>query len=211
MINRYSSPYPNYIHQLFVTPSRHLHVLKDGRLKWQDKAIEVKLGNLEQSEKEHVVHYILADHTSAAFYAELRTSKSLLPPEEFLKRAWSPKSDFFFKGIPEHLIVPAGILSKYPEVKELLGQLNVGLVPPSSGFYAGVHQVRNWEKDVASTMSFHDYVEKTPCTLESIAPRIAQSLVMANEREINRMGVRMTRRQLWEMPVVGQPPLRSPT
>ena len=34
MINRYSSPYPNYIHQLFVTPSKHLYVLKDRRLKW---------------------------------------------------------------------------------------------------------------------------------------------------------------------------------
>ncbi|MEW7980905.1 MAG: hypothetical protein AB2813_14230 [Candidatus Sedimenticola endophacoides] len=43
MINRYSSPYPNYIHQLFVTPSKHLYVLKDRRLKWQDKAMEVQL------------------------------------------------------------------------------------------------------------------------------------------------------------------------
>ena len=40
MLNHYRSPYPNYIHQLFITPSKHLYVLKDKRLKWQSKALE---------------------------------------------------------------------------------------------------------------------------------------------------------------------------
>lgn len=51
MINRYRSPYPNYIHQLFITPSKHLYALKDRRLKWQDKAMEVKLDKIEGQTK----------------------------------------------------------------------------------------------------------------------------------------------------------------
>lgn len=208
MINRYSSPYPNYIHQLFVTPSKHLYVLKDRRLKWQDKAMEVQLDKVEDADKEHVVHYIVADHTSAAFYAELRTSKTLISPSEFLTRAWAKKPDFFFHGLPEQLIVPAAVSNKYPEINDWLEHLHVGLVPPPSGFYAGVHQVRNWEKDVANTVSFHDYLEKTPCTLDNLRPSIARTLQMANDSEINRPGIRMTRRQLWEMPIEGRPPIR---
>lgn len=208
MINRYSSPYPNYIHQLFVTPSKHLYVLKDRRLKWQDKAMEVQLDKVEEADKEHVVHYIVADHTSAAFYAELRTSKTLISPSEFLTRAWAKKTDFFFHGLPEQLIVPAAVSNKYPEINDWLEHLLVGLVPPPSGFYAGVHQVRNWEKDVANTISFHDYLEKTPCTLENLRPSIARALQMANDSEINRPGIRMTRKRLWEMPIEGRPPIR---
>jgi hypothetical protein len=144
MLNRYVSPYPNYIHQLFITPSKHLYILKDGRLKWQNKAMEVKLEGIEESEREHVVHYILADHTSAAFYAETATSRTLVDPTTFLRKAWLQKPDFFFHGIPENLTVPTAVLNKYPELEDWLTGQNVRIVPPSSGFYAGIHQVRNW-------------------------------------------------------------------
>ncbi len=208
MINHYRSPYPNYIHQLFITPSKHLYALKDRRLKWQDKAMEVKLDKIEEADKEHAVHYIVADHTSAAFYAELRTSKTLMTPSEFLTRAWKEKPDFFFHGIPEYMIVPTAVSNKYPEIVGWLEQLDVGLVPPSSGFQAGIHQVRNWEKDVANSISFHSYFEKTPCTLDNISVNIAKALQMANDSEINRPGIRMTRKQLWAMPVEGRPAIR---
>jgi hypothetical protein len=208
MINRYRSPYPNYIHQLFITPSKHLYALKDRRLKWQDKAMEVRLDKIEEAGKEHVVHYIVADHTSAAFYAELRTNKTLMTPMEFLTRAWKEKTDFFFHGVPEHVIVPTAVLNRYPEVHGWLKQLGVSLVPPSSGFQAGIHQVRNWEKDVANSISFHSYFEKAPCTLDNVSVKLAKALQMANDGEINRPGVRMSRKQLWEMPVENRPPIR---
>ena len=163
MLNHYRSPYPNYIHQLFITPSKHLYVLKDKRLKWQSKALEVKLDGIEDVEREHLVHYVLADHTSAAFYAEVGTSKTLVNPADFLTRAWSQKPDFFFQGIPENLVVPTAVSKKYPEVSDWLKQLDVRIVPPASGFYAGIHQVKNWEKDVANHISFREYLEKAPC------------------------------------------------
>lgn len=208
MLNRYSSPYPNYIHQLFVTPSKHLYVLKDKRLKLQSKAMEVKLDGIEECEREHVVHYILADHTSAAFYAELGTSQTLMDPTAFLTRAWSQKPDFFFHGVPDNLIVPTAVSNKYPQVRDWLTPLNVRIVPPPSGFYAGIHQVRNWEKDVANTLSFHDYLEKTPCTMDVLRSKTLRMLEIANDSPINRPGIRMTRKQLSEMPVEGRPPLR---
>ena len=208
MLNHYSSPYPNYIHQLFITPSRHLYILKDKRLKWQSKAMEVKLERIEEVEREHLVHYVLADHRSAAFYAELGTSKTLMEPTEFLTRAWSRKPDYFFHGIPENLIVPTAVSNKYPEIGDWLEQLDVRIVPPPSGFYAGIHQVKNWEKNVASTICFHDYLEKTPCTMEVLRSKTMRMLEMANDNPINRPGIHMTRKQLWEMPVEGRPPVR---
>lgn len=208
MINRYSSPYPNYIHQLFITPSKHLYVLKDQRMKWQDKAMDVKLNNIEQAEKEHVVHYILADHTSSAFYAELRTSKSLITPIEFLTRAWKKKTTFFFHGVPEQLIVPTTVSNKYPEINDWLEQLDIGLVSPLSGFYAGIHQVRNWENDVANNISAYNYFNEDPCTLENINAKIVQILQAANDSKINRNSINKTRRKIWERSREGIPPIR---
>lgn len=208
MFNRYSSPYPNYIHQLFITPSKHLHVLKDKRLKWQNKAMEVQLDGIERADREHVVHYILSDHNSSAFYAEIGTSKAMEEPTAFLARAWSKKPGHFFHGLPENLIVPAAVQSKYPRIMDWLKQLDIQAVPPSSGFYAGIHQVRNWEKDVASAVSFHDSLENTPCTMGVLCSKTMQIMEMSNGNRINRPGVRLTRQQLWERAVEGRPPIR---
>jgi hypothetical protein len=209
MLNRYRSPYSNYAHQLFITPSKHLYVLKDRRVKWQDKAMEVNLEKIEAADKEHVVHYIVADHASAAFYAELSTSKALMSPIEFLTRAWRKKPDFFFHGLPEYVLVPTIVSHKYPEIDGWLEQLGVGLIPPSSGFQAGAHQVRNWEKELANNIGFHNFAKKTPYTLDNIFADIDTVLERANEREISRPGIRMTRKQLWEMPIEGRPPVRA--
>ena len=65
--------------------------------------MEVQLDKVEEADKEHVVHYIVADHTAAAFYAELRTSKTLISPSEFLTRSWAKKTDFFVCVRPTHL------------------------------------------------------------------------------------------------------------
>jgi hypothetical protein len=209
MLQHYSSPFRNFVHQLFITPSKHLYVLKDGRLKWQDKAMDVALEKIEASERVHVVHYVVADHTSSAFYAEMHTSKALTSPQDFLTRAWSTKPDFFFRGIPQNIIVPTLVLQRFPELNGFLDQLEVGNVPPTSGFQAGIHQVRNWEKDIAMALSFHTYLEKTPCTMANLAPGLSRLLIQANDRQINRPGIRMTRKQLWEMPVDDQPALRT--
>ncbi|MBS0597124.1 MAG: hypothetical protein JSR92_07200 [Proteobacteria bacterium] len=104
--------------------------------------------------------------------------------------------------------MPTAVSKKYPNVEGWLQQLGVRIVLPPSGFYAGIHQVKNWEKDVANHISFHEYLEKTPCTMEVLRSKSLRMLEMANDSQINRPGIRMTRKQLWEMPVAGRPPLR---
>ena len=209
-LNRYHSPYPNYVHQLFVTPSKHLYVLRDGQLKWQKKAMEITLHGLEKSDREHVIYYLLADHNSAAFYAEVQTSKTCPEPIDFLKRAWSKKEDFFFYGLPENLMLPAVVSARHPEIRPYLDSINVGNFPPPSGFAAGIHHIRNWEKDIVSAVQFDTFLTKTPCTLESLSKSIRYALVHSNDQEINRPGVHQSRREIWENPHSGKPALRLP-
>lgn len=169
----------------------------------------VKLGMVEATHREHIVHYVVADHASAAFYAELRTSRTLITPVEFLTRAWRKKPDFFFHGIPERLVVPNAVSNKYGEIDDWLNRLGVDRVTPSSGFYAGVHQIRNWEKDLATCIRFRNFLGKSLCTLDNIDAVAAETLQKAHDRKINRRpGIRKTRQQLWEMAVEGRPPVR---
>lgn len=170
--------------------------------------MDVKLDKIEATDKEHVIYYIIADHYSSAFYTELRTNRTLLSPIEFLICAWKKKPDFFFHGVPEHLIVPATVSKKYPEIKNWLQQQKVGIVPPSSGFYAGVQQVKNWEKEVAGIISYHNFSKKTPCTLDDLYTEIPKTLQRANNREINRLGTCLTRKQLWEMLAEDRPSIQ---
>jgi hypothetical protein len=208
MINRYRTTYPNHYHQLFVTPSKHLYVLKDGRVKWQSKPMETSLDRIGETRQEHIVHYILADHASAAFYAEMRTSKSLTGPAEFLQRAWAKKADFFFHGLPEFLVVPATVAHTFPEIDPWVMQMDVVALAPSSGFAAGVHHVKNWERELAFTVRSYEYRYGKPCTLDDLQNSIANTLNEANKREILRNGARMTRRQLWELEIDGRPAIR---
>lgn len=77
MCRHCKSPYPNFAHQLFISPSKHLYLKKKHRVKWQNKAMEVTIYGIEDSGREHLVHYIISGHYSAAFYAEIGTSKTL--------------------------------------------------------------------------------------------------------------------------------------
>jgi hypothetical protein len=208
LINTYSSPYRNYLHQLFVTPSKHLYLLNDGRLKWQKKALEVTLKNVDQPDKEHVIYYLVADHHSSAFYAEVLTAKTQCDPIEFLKRAWQKKSNFFFSGFPEKLMLPTGVHEKYPELIAYAQSNDVSCLAPPSGFAAGIHQIRNWEKDIASAVRFETFSAKKQPTLAGLAKSIRYALNSANDQVISRPGLHLSRRALWERADSVTPPLR---
>ena len=208
LLTRYQSPYPNYAHQLFVTPSKHLMVLKDGRLRYQSKPVEVSLGAVSTTPREHLVHYIVADHTSSAFYAETRSGRSLQSAVEFLKRAWQKKEGFFFHGIPEVLSVPAAVAETFPDVLPWLASLGVRAFAPTSGFQAGVHQVRNWDNDLAAAASVHEYLNGVSVDLSALEQIISATLKRSNEALLSRSAQKMTRRELWESPRNAWPPIR---
>lgn len=92
----YQSKCPNDVHQLVVSVSKHLYILKNGQVTYQKKPLEVDLLNCRDSTKDHVVHYLIKDHFSGALYGEVSPSSNLLSLGEFLYRAWSPKKSVRF-------------------------------------------------------------------------------------------------------------------
>lgn len=209
LLTRYTSPYRNYAHLLFVTPSKHLMVLKDGRLKDQAKAVDVHLEKIASATREHLVHYIVADHTSSAFYAEVHSSRNLQSPVAFLKRAWQRKEAHFFYGVPEVLSVPAAVASTFPELAPWLARVGVRALAPSSGFAAGVHQVRNWEKDLTTSVFAHEYLHGTPVVLSMVDQLTSSTVQRSNQAVLGRVALKQTRQALWESPRTGFPPIRE--
>lgn len=191
MLIRYQSPHPNYAHQLFVTPSKHVHVLKDGRLKWQSKAMEVRLQGIASADREHVVYFLLADHCSAAFYAEVHSSRRLPSAKDFLLRAWGKKDDHFFHGLPRVIVVPKTVTDTEPDVIPFVESFDVEPVEPASGFQAGVHQIRNFEKSFVNSFGFH-----TAATIAEVGTYVKQAMRWLSESSIPRAGG--TRREMWE-------------
>ncbi len=146
---RYSSLYPNHVHQLTVCASKHYYVTRDGRLKYQHKPMEIRLDNVTQDERTHLVHYLLRDHYSGLFFAEVATSDRLMPVEQFLARAWSRKSDCVFCGIPDLLAVPMTVEAFFPTVRKSVAELGIRFLEVTSGFQAGVRDIRTVEGYVA--------------------------------------------------------------
>lgn len=191
MMNHYSSPHPNYAHQLFVTPSKHIYVLKDGRLKWQEKELTTTLREIEDTEREYIVYYIVADHTSSALYAEVHSSKRLPIISEFLRRAWQRKERHFFHGIPKVILTPKVLKIVDPALQSFIEELGVLQAEPSSGFQAGVHQIRNFEKVFASKL-----FNSPEQTINDVMEHSDWATHYINETVLPR--VKRTRRDIWE-------------
>lgn len=158
MMNRYSTDYPNQLHQLMVSVSKHYWITKDGIVKYQQKVMDVRLGNIAESPKAHVVHYVVRDHFSGLFYARIASSRALMQPMAFLTEAWSEKPDFAFRGKPDYLAVPDTIEAAFPGTRDGVTALGVDLLPVTSGFQGGIRDIRTLEDHLAFTpgKSFDD-------------------------------------------------------
>jgi hypothetical protein len=146
MILNYKSDYPNQVHQLSVSVSKHYYVTKAGKLKYQKKKQEVNLDNVTNSERIHVVHYVLRDHCSGLFYAELALSNGLIPVQEFLYRAWAIEKDYTFYGVPKMLAIPDTVEKKFPKIKERVAWLGIELIKVTSGFQGGIRDIKTIEQ-----------------------------------------------------------------
>lgn len=141
----YRTYYPNEVHQLIVSVSKHMHVLKNGQMRYQNKPMEAVLANCMDSPKDHVVHYLIRDHFSGAMYAEVSRSSSLMALQEFLHRAWAPKEDYEFCGMPEAITIPNTVLTAFPRTERLMDRLGIEVIKATSGFQAGVRDLKTWE------------------------------------------------------------------
>lgn len=145
MITSYRSQHPNHAHQLAICVSKHLYATKDGRLKYQQKPIEVRLETLSRQDRAHLVIYTLRDHCSGLFYAEVGFGPDVVPAAAFLKRAWSPKSHYAFCGLPRLLLIPKTVQSVFPELPAQVAALGIRLGEVTSGFQSGVRDIRTIE------------------------------------------------------------------
>lgn len=142
----YQSDYPNQVHQLMVSVSRHLHLIKNGSVRFQKKKFECTLANMNKSDKELIVHYLISDHFSGAFYAEACSAFQLMPVDEFLIRAWSKKDEYIFCGLPENLSVPNTVAEAFPNLLPWVDSLGIGLLEVTSGFQGGIRDLPTWEE-----------------------------------------------------------------
>lgn len=146
MIQRYRSEYPNQVHQLSVSVSKHYYATKAGILKFQKKKQEVTLDRLADSERVHAIHYVVRDHCSGLVYAELGFSNKLIPVQEFLFRAWGEQRDYSFSGIPDFLMVPRTVSAMFPELTKHLPALGIKTPKVTSGFQGGIRDIKTIEE-----------------------------------------------------------------
>lgn len=148
MLQTYRTDYPNQVHQLSVSVSKHLYITKSGCLKFQSKPMDTSLGKPSKLDKTHVIHYLLRDHFSGVFYGEICSSSSLFPLEDYLLRAWSKKNEYIFCGIPEYLTVPKTVATIFPNIYQFLQSLEIQTIKVTSGFQGGVRDVKTWEEHI---------------------------------------------------------------
>lgn len=147
-MNSYQSNYSNEVHQLVVSVSKHYFLTKNGIMKYQKKPFDVRIENIHSSQKTHVVHYVIRDHFSGLFYAELCDSISLIPIHDFLYRAWQKKSFHSMVGIPVFLTIPKNAQSLYPNLVQFVEKLGITYIKVTSGFQGGVRDIRTWENEL---------------------------------------------------------------
>lgn len=149
MMYNYVSKCSNHVHQLVVSISNHLYLLKNGEMGYQKKSFGLNLKNYHKSSKRHIIHYIIKDHFSGAIYGELYPTDKVQSLDKFLFNAWRIKKDYKFHGLPECLLVPKTVIGYYPNIVKLFKNTNIRYEEAMSGFHAGAPTViKEWEKQI---------------------------------------------------------------
>jgi len=106
------------------------------------------------------VHYLIRDHFSGVFYAELYSSSALVPVEEFLFRAWSQKADYPFCGVPEYISIPKTVSDAFPAIDNLIDAYGIQTVDVTSGFQSGaIRDIKTWEQHVCGEIRCEEGLE----------------------------------------------------
>ncbi|HWV73582.1 MAG TPA: hypothetical protein VN040_17795 [Pseudosphingobacterium sp.] len=161
MMIRYRSDYPNQVQQLNVSLSKHYHLLKDGTIKWQEKTMDINWKNYQKTGKRHLVNYVIRDHYSSCFYAEMHPVDTMPDIEEFLYRAWSNKEDYEFHGIGKTVMVPQVTLKQFPQLHTFfkLAEDITSLQVPESGFSSGIVAIKEWESNLRFAIDMIEGIE----------------------------------------------------
>jgi hypothetical protein len=150
--------YPGKEVNLIVSVSKHVHQLKSGKLKYQDKIIDLPLDKLSLAQsspdKDVIIHFLLKDSFSSLIHAESYSYSNIISMESFLYRAFRKKKSNPFYGFPETLIIPASVMKVYPALEVFCFKAGIKITQPESGFRSGIDSVRYWES------MFYDHTER---------------------------------------------------
>ena len=132
---------------LFISQSRHLYLLRDGSLKYQQKELDHRTAG----SRTLLIRYVLLDVDSGTVYGEFHEAGADKDLLGFLARAWHIKVDHPMRGLPKQLNVPAAVSRDQALMDDIgrvssWGQIAIGELP--SGFSAGVHAVKQFERAV---------------------------------------------------------------
>ncbi len=144
----YKSDYPNQVHQLNLSISQNHYLLKNGEIKYQIKKFDVNWKNYQQSGKKHLVNFLIRDHFSNCFYAEIHSIDKMPHIKDFLFNTWRKKDNYDFCGFPDTLILGKHIIEKFPEIKNLEKNIGINLQLATSGFTTGIRSLRDWENEI---------------------------------------------------------------
>lgn len=156
MYHSYKSDYPNQVHQLNFSISQNHYLLKNGEIKYQQKKFEVNWSNYEKTGKRHLVNYLIRDHFSNCFYAELHPIDQLPTLSDFLFNAWRPKDSYEFCGIPTVLIIGRNIVDRFPEILQFEKNTKLHLELAQNGFATGIRSLRDWEQNIRYFSFYED-------------------------------------------------------
>ncbi|MBF0185839.1 MAG: hypothetical protein HQM06_15830 [Magnetococcales bacterium] len=171
MIRSYTTEYPNQVHQVVVSVSRHFFIKKDGGLAYQKKPIETSPTKVGMLTRRHVVHYLVRDHFSGAFYAEIHPIDDMSDIAEFLYRAWSRKEVHPFCGIPDFITIAASVIERFPRVQQLIHAYGIEFVKATSGFQSGIRDLRTWEENIRGRLGLSHFDQ-----LQGNAPALSRQL-----------------------------------
>lgn len=143
---------PNQIHQLIISPSKHLQVLKSGGIKHYKTKSELSISSFSNKSEKIPVFFIIRDVFSKSIYAELLVTSDLSELPQFLFNAWSKKDTKTRMpfGIPNSVMVSERLTSILPHYFEVLSSLMINIHHPSDGFSSGVRIIRTLEDQIRS-------------------------------------------------------------
>lgn len=150
----YKSDYPNQVHQLNFSISQNYYLLKNGEIKYQSKKFDINLKNYVKTGKKHLVNFLIRDHFSNCFYAEIYSIDKVPKINDFLFNAWKEKINFEFCGIPKSLILGKHIIEEFPELINFSKNVDLNIELARNGFATGIRSVRDWENNIKYYICF---------------------------------------------------------
>ncbi len=152
-MNKLEASFPNQTHQLMVTVSRHFYISKKGILTYQEKPLDFKLNNYQNSKKELLVYYFVIDRFSGNFIFQVATTRQMFPLADFLHYAWrQDKEEDHFWGLPDSIAIPKAISS--PSLLKGLEETGVYPFNPTVGFPSGGHVIKSLEDNLWSQIIY---------------------------------------------------------